>query len=79
MEGDAEMSRGVTGLLAVSGGVGDVKSGGLLAGECAVYGRIWLERVEGEDGVGVEGVNWGSGGGRGGWQSGSSAVVVLVA
>lgn len=77
MEGDAEMSRGVTGLLAVSGGVGDVKSGGLLAGECAVYGRIWLERVEGEDGV--EGVNWGSGGGRGGWQSGSSAVVVLVA
>lgn len=41
MEGDAELSRGVTGLLAVSGGVGDVKSGGLLAGEGAVYGRIW--------------------------------------
>lgn len=41
MEGDAELSRGVTGLLAVSVGVGDVKSGGLLAGEGAVYGRIW--------------------------------------
>lgn len=50
MEWDIEVSRGVTGLLAMSSGMGDVKSGAFKQDSMQDIERFGIERRQGEGG-----------------------------